>query len=103
MLPAVVAPRVRPRGIGGTSPSPLPFFEAEHDAGLPKAVYAPVSMTDLKVSVTASTGIQARHRMPQLQFWSMIIGLSAIARHQAVTRATRWSIHLATVLILWPF
>jgi hypothetical protein len=31
-------------------------FEANHDAGLPrrsKAVYAPVRMTDLKVSVTA--------------------------------------------------
>jgi hypothetical protein len=35
---------------------------------LPKAVCAPVSMTDLKKSVTASIGIQARHRMPPLQF-----------------------------------
>jgi hypothetical protein len=32
------------------------------------AVYAPVSMIDLKVSVTASIGMQARHRMPPLQF-----------------------------------
>jgi hypothetical protein len=34
-------------------------------------------MTDLKKSVSASIGMQARHRMPPLQFWSMIIGLSA--------------------------
>jgi hypothetical protein len=43
-------------------------------------VYAPVSMTDLKVSVTASTGIQARHRRRPLQFWPKIVGLSAGSR-----------------------
>ena len=32
-----------------------------------EAVYAPASMTDLKVSVTASIGMQARHRTPPLQ------------------------------------
>jgi hypothetical protein len=37
-------------------------------------------MTDVKVSVTASTGMQARHRMPPLQLRSMIIGLSAGSR-----------------------
>jgi hypothetical protein len=37
-------------------------------------------MTDLKVSVTASIGMQVRHRMPPLQFWSMVIGLSAGSR-----------------------
>jgi hypothetical protein len=36
-----------------------------------------LGMTDLKKSVSASIGMQARHRMPPLQFWSMIIGLSA--------------------------
>jgi hypothetical protein len=43
-------------------------------------LYALVSIADLMMSVTASTGMQARHRMPPLQFWSMIIGLSAGSR-----------------------
>jgi hypothetical protein len=34
----------------------------------PKKSPRPVSMIDLKVCVTASIGMQARHRMPPLQF-----------------------------------
>jgi hypothetical protein len=37
-------------------------------------------MIDLKKSVTASIGMQARHRMPPLQFRPMITGLSAGSR-----------------------
>jgi hypothetical protein len=58
MLPAAVAPRVRPRGIGGTSLIPLPF-RSRARCRIAKPVYAPVSMTDLKVSVTASIGMKA--------------------------------------------
>jgi hypothetical protein len=35
---------------------------------LDASLYAPVSITDLKVFVTASTGMQARHRTPPLRF-----------------------------------
>ena len=38
--------------LGGSVQDMLPFA---------KAVYAPASMTELKVSVTASTGMPARH------------------------------------------
>ena len=43
-------------------------------------LYAAVSITDLKVSVTASTGMQPRHRAPPLEFRSMIMGLSSGSR-----------------------
>jgi hypothetical protein len=42
--------------------------------------YAPVSMTDLKVSVTASIGTQECNGMPPLKFWPTIIGASAGSR-----------------------
>jgi len=45
----------------------------------------PVRMTDLKASVTAGTGMQARHRVPPLQFWSMIMGHSTASRGILVT------------------
>jgi hypothetical protein len=59
-------------GTGETSPVLPPFSKAQCRTAMP--VYAPASMTDLKVSVTASVGMQARHRMP-LQIWSMIMGI----------------------------
>jgi len=47
------------------------FFECQARCRIAKAVYAPVSMTDLKVSVTANT-MQARQRTQPLQWWSII-------------------------------
>jgi hypothetical protein len=38
---------------------------SSHKCRIAKAVYAPASMTDLKVST--NIGMQARHRMPPLQ------------------------------------
>ena len=54
------------------------LFRSRARCRIAKAIRAPVSTTDLKVSL--SIGMQACHRMPPLQFWSMIIGLFAGSR-----------------------
>jgi hypothetical protein len=50
-------------------------FRSRARCRIAKAVYAPVSMTDLKVSVTASIGMQARHRTQPLSVFQWLWGI----------------------------